>query len=252
VNDRHSHFIDTGVGDSENEAFRQSITLTGGDEEATIALNDVVAKSVVANSDANIEIAFDSEADEIHSEDAEGEPVKTAAENFGFTIQTGGGNDVVDMSEVVLTRHASIDLGDGEDRLVITNGNDGADAAITPFLNADGVLSDTDSDQIFKGVRNVEILEFHGDDRLKFNDDASAAGFERLVVGRESSLYLDVLQAFQRDSFAVEIGDRVEFDLDVWNDANYELTAEDRLRARIAFNQEAAGNLKLHADDSAK
>src|SRR5690606_27555469 len=142
---------------------------------ATIVLTDVVAKTVESDVAANVHIVFDGEADDVHGEDAEG-----AADKYGFTVKTGSGNDVVDMSDVTLTRHASIDLGEGdEDRLIITTGRNAADAVGEEFADH-GSLSEDDIDVMFKGVRGVEVLEFGGDDALAFNDDAELAGFEKL------------------------------------------------------------------------
>src|SRR5690606_32267663 len=202
--DAHSHYIavDGGHGeeaplgaDGEHRAFRQSITLTGGVEGATITLDGVVAKEVDAGeTDANLRITFHEAAQEIHNPE---DVLLTGDEAFGFTVRTSGGDDIVDMRHLVLTNHAKIDLGDGEDdRLIIANGNVGAGEALDEQKITDA--EEITHDEIFQNVTGVEVLEFVGDEpeEFVFSGHARDAGFQRFEMAAGSDVSVTVLGQF--------------------------------------------------------
>ena len=235
VQDEHSHTIDTGVDDGDEAFAGGSITLRGGAAGASIVIDDVMAKTVTSESSANVTVNFDEDADGGEDED------------YVFSVNTMSGDDVVDMSGVTLTRHATIDLGEGVDRLVIGNGRAEAHAA------AGGASEpDLDLDRMFKNVRNVEILQVEGDiygeDSIVLDNDAFNAGFRELVISEDSRLDLQLGDEFERD-LSVTAEDDVDLELDVHTGHAVSITAEDRLRADVLLASDSSGDFTLSGQD---
>src|SRR5690606_19544527 len=88
------------------------------------------------------------------------------------------------------------------------------------------------------------------DNELVFDDDAYAAGFEKLIVQDGSQLAFRLGNEFmgERD---VEIGDNVVFDLEVVNDEAVEITAGESFKTTFSIGANADASLTLKAGDGA-
>ncbi|HEY6642742.1 hypothetical protein [Povalibacter sp.] len=227
VKDSFSHYIDTDENDDNAEFVRGAITLTGGVAGASIIVDDVMARSFTSTSESDVTVVFDSAADE--------------NADYDFTVSTQDGNDVADLRGLTFSAHSSVDLGAGVDRLVLGNGR----------LQANTVMSGSallDEGRMFRNVSNVEELEFHGEDAMTFDDDAFAAGFEKLIVGEYSGLQLTVGDEFERD-LAVEIEDSAYVGMTVHNAYDINVTADDDVYVLIGHTVDASGDFTLTADD---
>jgi|GEM_PF-2481605 len=239
VLDSFSHYIDTDSNDDDAEFVGGKITLTGGAAGASIVIADVMAHTVTSTSEANVTVDFDGSADSGGDQAA-----------YTFSVSTAGGNDVVDMRDLVLTSRSSIDLGAGTDRLIISNGRHRADDAM-------GGSAPVDEGRMFRNVSNVEELEVHmlgyhhGRDGITFDDDAYEAGFSKLIVGEDSKLTFTLGDEFERD-LTVEIKDDVRIDMAIYNDEAVNVTAGDDLDAKIVLKSGAAADFTMTADDKAE
>jgi len=237
VQDEYSHTIDT-AGDGEHREFAGGkMRLQGGIAGAAIVFNEVAAKEFTSTSEANVTVNFVEEAEPGEDWD------------YAYKVTTLGGDDTVDMSAITLTSHATIDLGDGEDRLVISNGRI---AAATAIQSSDPFVLD----RMFENVSNVEILEIaagshiaeEGEDEIVFDEKARDAGFEQVDIGKCASLALQVGEAFNRE-LSIKAARDVELDLTVYTDENISIAAEERLEAWVTIDPSSDGNLSVTAGD---
>ncbi|HEX7115841.1 MAG TPA: hypothetical protein VF193_11980 [Steroidobacter sp.] len=236
VQDEYSHTIDT-AGDGHHREFAGgTMRLQGGAAGAAIVFNEVAAKEFTSTSEADVTVNF-VEAAEPGGEDWD----------YAYRVTTLGGNDTVDMSQITLTSKANIDLGAGEDRLVIANGRIEAANAIEssdPFV----------LDRMFQNVRNVEILEIagniggSGEDEIVFDQKAFDAGFEQVVIDECVDLKLQVGEAFNRE-LSIKAADEVEFDLSVYSDKAISITTKDDLEASVRIDSNSSADLSVTADD---
>jgi hypothetical protein len=230
VQDNFSHYIDTDENDDNREFVRGSIALAGGIAGASIVIDDVMARSVTSSSAANVKVVFDSHADQ--------------GEHYDFSVSTLGGADVVDMKGVILSSLSTVDLGEGRDRLIIGNGREAADDVTSGS-------APTDEGRMFRHVSNVEELEFHGEDAITFDDDAFESGFDKLIVGADSNLLFRVGDEFARD-LTVDIADDVRISMEIYNDHDITVTAQDRLDATVRLASGSSGDFTLTAADEAE
>lgn len=230
VQDDFSHYINTDENGDNDEFVGGMVTLTGGAEGATIVIDEVMAKTVTSTSAANVEVIFDERADQGEDED------------FAFTVTTLGGDDVVDMEDVIFSSQSTIDLGAGVDRLIIGNGHVLADVAT-------GSSSALDQGLMFRNVSNVEELEFDGEDSITFEDDAFEAGFEKLIVGDDSTIVFTLANGFERD-LSIELEDDVLANMTVVNFTHaLNITAQDDVTSTVILGEDSASDLTLTAGD---
>lgn len=232
VQDGHSHTIDTNGGEDDDQFAGGRIALTGGVAGASIVFTNVAAKEFTSTSDSNVTVHF-------------GEGAEPASPGYKYQVTTLGGEDVVDMRNVLFGFDATVNLGDGVDRLIIGNGNGTADSSEL-----------LDADRMFKNVRNVEILEVDGDilseDSLVFDDAALDAGFQELIVRENSSLRFTVGDDFTED-LKVTIEDNVDLVMDVRSEgeSNVSITAADGLDATIEIRDQSGASFSLEGGDCA-
>jgi hypothetical protein len=227
VQDEYSHYIDTNADDCRRAFARGNLLLTGGAIGASLVLDNVLAANVTSTSAADVEVIFANGADQ--------------EEQYSFNVSTQGGDDVVDMRNVIFSTHSTVNLGDGVDRLKIGNGR----------LAADSVTSGspwTDEGRMFRNVRGVEELQFGGEDAITFDDDAYNAGFSKLIIEDGSNLLFKVGDEFERD-LTVEMEDCVDLQMEVYNRHAITVTAHNDVTVGALIDDDAEGDFTLTAND---
>jgi len=227
VQDEYSHYIDTNPNCDIKAFNRGNLSLTGGAIGASIVLDNVMAANVTSTSAANVEVIFASEAD--------------GEDQYDFNVSTQSGDDVVDMRDVLFSHRSNVNLGDGVDRLLISNGRHDAEEAL-------GGSVSTDEGRMFRNVRGVEELQFVGEDAITFDDDAYNAGFNKLIVEEGSDLQFKVGDEFERD-LSVEIEDCVDLEMEVYNKNAITVTAHDNATVGAMIHEDAEGDFTLTAND---
>jgi len=174
--------------------------------------------TVTGNSTSNLRV-FNSTSQLVDASAYAGDFTIEVATEQDYEILTGSGDDTIDLLLDVFTMDDTVDGGAGTDRLIV---NESTQDPARP-----------DSDEAFNNVSNVEELEVRGEDEGTFyvslDDDAYAAGIERLIVeddeGEQANVELIVGPDFERglridhNNGALNVDNDGAVDLDIYLDA---------------------------------
>lgn len=191
-----------GVGAREidtNQDFDKSLTVTG-------------------NSTSNLRV-YNSTSQLVDATAYAGNFTIEVATSQDYEILTGSGNDTINLIDDVFTMGDTVNGGAGTDRMIVDEST-----------QKDG----PDNDEAFNNVRSVEELEVRGEDTgtllVSLDDDAYAAGIERLIVaadgGEAANVALIVGPDFERglridhNSGSLTVDNEGAVNLDVFLDAN--------------------------------
>ena len=153
------NLVNNGFGNREvdtSQDFDVSLTVTGDSEDDLRVFNSTsqLVDATAYAGDFTIEVATEQD----------------------YEIRTGSGDDVINLVDDKFTNGDTLDGGAGTDRLV---------------LDESTQTVDTEEDEAFDNVNNIEILEVLGEDDgtlyVTFDDDVDRAGIAHLIVSGQDN-----------------------------------------------------------------
>jgi len=168
-----------------SDDFDTALTVTGGGTGDLTIIN-VQADTITTTAHTG-RVFLDIDSNEVH------------------TINTGDGNDIVDMRDDTFATTDAMNLGDGTDRVVV---------ATTLGNNASG------DDEVFEGIVSIEEVELANGADIMLADDAFATGITRVIAMQSTDIRTngDFTRALTVDM------DQVDGTVTMDNDGNTDLT----------------------------